>query len=179
MGSTNSGNSVDHPPHYNSHPSGVECIEITEHYNFCVGNAIKYVWRAGLKVPTGPSRYRWPGKGRRADRNEMEARRRVLVRDTHDTSRLVKMAPRDLRREKQGDNFRPVYYHGIPIKVSHKSVVSAMKVHKKGRRQAQRWQSHVNIGHAFVSFRHPEQLTVVLDETAACNAKGGGQVGYP
>ncbi len=40
---------VNHPKHYNSHPSGVECIEITEHYNFCVGNAIKYVWRAGLK----------------------------------------------------------------------------------------------------------------------------------
>lgn len=40
---------VDHPPHYTSHPSGVECIEITEHYNFSVGNAIKYLWRAGLK----------------------------------------------------------------------------------------------------------------------------------
>lgn len=40
---------VNHPPHYNSHPSGIECIEITEHYNFCVGNAIKYLWRAGLK----------------------------------------------------------------------------------------------------------------------------------
>jgi Protein of unknwon function (DUF3310) len=41
--------SVEHPQHYTSHPSGVECIEITEHYNFCVGNAIKYLWRAGLK----------------------------------------------------------------------------------------------------------------------------------
>ena len=40
---------VNHPAHYTSHPSGVECIEITEHYNFCVGNAIKYLWRAGLK----------------------------------------------------------------------------------------------------------------------------------
>jgi len=37
------------PPHYQSHPSGVECIEITEHLNFCLGNAIKYIWRAGLK----------------------------------------------------------------------------------------------------------------------------------
>ena len=41
--------SVNHPKHYTEHPSGVECIEITEHMNFCVGNAIKYLWRAGLK----------------------------------------------------------------------------------------------------------------------------------
>ena len=34
---------------YKSHPSGVECIQITEHMNFCLGNAIKYIWRAGLK----------------------------------------------------------------------------------------------------------------------------------
>lgn len=40
---------VNHPTHYNSHPSGVECITITEHMNFNVGNAIKYLWRAGLK----------------------------------------------------------------------------------------------------------------------------------
>jgi hypothetical protein len=40
---------VNHPPHYKSHPSGVECITITEHFNFCRGNAIKYIWRAGEK----------------------------------------------------------------------------------------------------------------------------------
>lgn len=40
---------VEHPTHYTAHPSGVECIQITEHYNFCVGNAIKYLWRCGLK----------------------------------------------------------------------------------------------------------------------------------
>lgn len=40
---------VDHPSHYTSHPSGVECIEVVEHFSFCVGNAIKYLWRAGLK----------------------------------------------------------------------------------------------------------------------------------
>jgi hypothetical protein len=40
---------VNHPQHYTSHPSGVECIEVTEHMNFCVGNAMKYLWRAGLK----------------------------------------------------------------------------------------------------------------------------------
>lgn len=41
--------SVNHPKHYTSHPSGVECIQITECHNFCIGNAIKYLWRAGLK----------------------------------------------------------------------------------------------------------------------------------
>lgn len=40
---------VNHPVHYNSHPSGVECIEITEHMNYNLGNAIKYIWRAGQK----------------------------------------------------------------------------------------------------------------------------------
>ena len=40
---------VKHPSHYTSHPSGIECIEITKHHNFAIGNAIKYLWRAGLK----------------------------------------------------------------------------------------------------------------------------------
>lgn len=40
---------INHPPHYNEHPSGIECIVIVEHYNFNIGNAIKYLWRAGLK----------------------------------------------------------------------------------------------------------------------------------
>lgn len=40
---------VNHPKHYTSHPSGVECIEITEYFNFNIGNAVKYCWRAGLK----------------------------------------------------------------------------------------------------------------------------------
>lgn len=40
---------VNHPSHYTSHPSGIECITITEHFNFNIGNAIKYIWRAGLK----------------------------------------------------------------------------------------------------------------------------------
>jgi len=40
---------VNHPPHYTSHPSGVECIQITEHMGFNLGNAIKYIWRADLK----------------------------------------------------------------------------------------------------------------------------------
>lgn len=40
---------VNHPKHYTSDPSGVECIEIVRHRNYNIGNAIKYLWRAGLK----------------------------------------------------------------------------------------------------------------------------------
>lgn len=40
---------VNHPRHYTEHPSGVECITITRHMNFNLGNAIKYIWRASLK----------------------------------------------------------------------------------------------------------------------------------
>ena len=43
------GGPVNSPVHYNSHPSGVECIEIVEHMNFNLGNAVKYIWRADLK----------------------------------------------------------------------------------------------------------------------------------
>jgi len=40
---------VNHPPHYNAHPSGIEAIDVCEHLSFCLGNAVKYVWRAGNK----------------------------------------------------------------------------------------------------------------------------------
>jgi len=44
---------VNHPSHYTQHPSGVECIQITEHMNFNCGNAFKYIWRADLKHDDG------------------------------------------------------------------------------------------------------------------------------
>ena len=40
---------VNHPEHYNKHPSGIECIDIARHHDFAIGSAIKYLWRAGLK----------------------------------------------------------------------------------------------------------------------------------
>lgn len=40
---------INHPVHYTAHPSGVECIQITEHMNFNIGNAIKYLWRSDHK----------------------------------------------------------------------------------------------------------------------------------
>ena len=40
---------VNQPPHYTSHPSGIEAIQITEYMGFCLGNALKYIWRADMK----------------------------------------------------------------------------------------------------------------------------------
>jgi len=40
---------INNPKHYTSHPSGIECIDITRHMGFNLGNVIKYVWRADLK----------------------------------------------------------------------------------------------------------------------------------
>jgi hypothetical protein len=40
---------VNHPPHYGQHPLGIECIDVVEYFNFNLGNAIKYIWREGLK----------------------------------------------------------------------------------------------------------------------------------
>ena len=46
---------VSHPLHYTSSPArcecgrGIECIDITQHLNFNLGNALKYIWRCDLK----------------------------------------------------------------------------------------------------------------------------------
>jgi hypothetical protein len=52
---------VNQPAHYRSHPSGIECIQITEHMSFNLGNAIKYIWRADLKgdAVTDLEKARW------------------------------------------------------------------------------------------------------------------------
>jgi sRNA-binding protein len=41
---------VNNPKHYTEHPSGVECIDVTEHMCFNLGNAMKYIWRCDLKA---------------------------------------------------------------------------------------------------------------------------------
>lgn len=40
---------VDHPVHYNSHASGIEAIDLCEQLSFNIGNAVKYLFRLGLK----------------------------------------------------------------------------------------------------------------------------------
>ena len=42
---------VNHPPHYKD-ASGIECIEVTKHMQFCGGNCFKYLYRAGKKGST-------------------------------------------------------------------------------------------------------------------------------
>lgn len=41
---------INHPSHYSALPNGIECIEISQFFNFNLGNAIKYIWRAGKKT---------------------------------------------------------------------------------------------------------------------------------
>jgi hypothetical protein len=41
---------VNKPAHYTGHPSGIECIQVTEHMGFNLGNAVKYIWRCDLKL---------------------------------------------------------------------------------------------------------------------------------
>lgn len=55
MASKNKNDQVNHPKHYTSDPSGIECIDVTRHRNFNIGNAIKYLWRAGLKIDADKS----------------------------------------------------------------------------------------------------------------------------
>lgn len=40
---------IDHPRHYTDAVPGIECIQVTEHFDFLLGNAIKYIWRSGRK----------------------------------------------------------------------------------------------------------------------------------
>lgn len=42
-------NTIDHPRHYTDVVPGIECIQVTEHFDFLLGNAIKYIWRSGRK----------------------------------------------------------------------------------------------------------------------------------
>tara|TARA_R110000772_G_scaffold259042_1_gene376502 strand:+ start:73 stop:282 length:210 start_codon:yes stop_codon:yes gene_type:complete len=44
-----SNDTVNNPAHYTAHPSGIECIQISEHMGFNLGNALKYIWRCDEK----------------------------------------------------------------------------------------------------------------------------------
>lgn len=46
------GDLVNHPAHYNSHPSGVECIDIIENLPCNPANVVKYSWRTGARKAT-------------------------------------------------------------------------------------------------------------------------------
>ena len=46
---------INHPKHYNASPAKcicgrrIECIDVTQHMNFNLGNALKYIWRSEHK----------------------------------------------------------------------------------------------------------------------------------
>ena len=46
---------VNHPTHYTSSQARcqcglpIECIQVAEHWNFTLGNALKYMWRCDYK----------------------------------------------------------------------------------------------------------------------------------
>ncbi len=44
---------VNHPPHYTSHPSGIEAITVCKHLDFCLGNTFKYLFRYTSDRPKG------------------------------------------------------------------------------------------------------------------------------
>ena len=42
---------VNHPAHYNQ-IAGIECIDVARHFDFNLGNSLKYIWRAYHKGAT-------------------------------------------------------------------------------------------------------------------------------
>lgn len=48
--------SVNHPRHYNQHQSRIETIELIENLSCNFSNAVKYIWRCGLKTTVTPLR---------------------------------------------------------------------------------------------------------------------------
>ncbi len=73
---------VEHPKHYTSSPSGIECIDVVEHLPFCRGNAIKYLWRAGQK-----------GEGDAATIRDLEKARWYVEREIASLRKKSKDAP--------------------------------------------------------------------------------------
>lgn len=70
---------VNHPQHYKRHPSGVECIDVVEHMNFNLGNAVKYIWRADHKG--NPEQDLW--KAVWYIKREIERRKRLATEETY------------------------------------------------------------------------------------------------
>lgn len=73
---------VNHPKHYTTHPTGVECIDVVEVMTFNVGNAIKYLWRAGRKDGT-------------PHLEDLEKARWYVSREIERLTRVVKSRPYD------------------------------------------------------------------------------------
>jgi hypothetical protein len=77
---------INRPPHYTQHFSGIECIEVVEHMNFNLGNAVKYIWRADLKDDAleNLKKAQWY-IAREVERRESAARRAAYAREADQT----------------------------------------------------------------------------------------------
>jgi len=116
---------VTHPKHYTQHPAGIECISIVEHMNFCLGNAIKYLWRAGLKTedPLKDLRKAAWYINREIDRIERSQRSKVLDELVKESEELgLYSHPRDETRKTVDDLYEEAYgtstwipWYGTPI----------------------------------------------------------------
>ena len=96
---------VNHPKHYNQHPNGIECIDIIRHYTCDIANAIKYLWRAGLK----------PEMGKEDAENEIEDLHKALwyIEDYHTTFCKNYQAAECLRKISYEDAFKAMTGHTI------------------------------------------------------------------
>lgn len=97
--------SINHPQYYNGHPSGVECIHIAEGFTFNLGNAIKYIWRAGLKpganIEEDLQKAIWyiERERERLDGRASEALLETLMKIEVNTERQVQRAPEKTQME--------------------------------------------------------------------------------
>lgn len=92
---------VNHPSHYTNHPSGIECIDVTRHMSFNLGNVVKYVWRAGLKDQTPTvqdlEKAAWylNDEIERRRRDELQAKRHQDAAVIKDEVKSIKLFGRD------------------------------------------------------------------------------------
>lgn len=68
---------IDHPPHYEACRVSIEPIDVCEAYDFCTGNAIKYMCRAGKKAGSSAPRCHF------SRRSSISASRRSSSRSQH------------------------------------------------------------------------------------------------
>lgn len=96
-----SNDNINHPKHYTNTPFGLEVIDITEHYNFCIGNALKYIMRAGLKCEKGMTQEekRMEDLGKAVWYLNREIQKQKKLSDKH-AKELAKRRKRDQERRK-------------------------------------------------------------------------------
>lgn len=87
---------VNSPKHYTQHPSGVECIDIIEHWPANLANAVKYIWRHGLKGSTHAKTIQDLEKARWYITREIERRNTLAARHAEYTiNKQARVSPKE------------------------------------------------------------------------------------